>query len=83
VITATQVIATPREIPASRDFEQHVGAAILELKLEELELPSCTRFLIGQIRSSLRDHQRFFQQVGLLRNREPIIPPSVKRKLIT
>jgi len=49
-------------------------------RLDWLGLPECTSFLIAQTRSSLREHVRFFDRVGLLRkNRQPLIPARIRR----
>lgn len=53
----------------------------VQRKLEMFGLPVPTTFLISQIRLSLRDHLRFLQELKLLRDREPIISPDLRRKL--
>ena len=44
-----------------------------------LGLPECTTFVISHMRRSFRDDMRFLRRVGLLRNREPIIPSRIRR----
>ena len=51
----------------------------IEVKLDQLGLPSCTRFLVVQIRRSLRDHFRFLKEAGLLKNKPPLIPSRLRR----
>ena len=51
----------------------------IQSRLEWLGLPSCTSFLVSQIRRSLRDHLRFLKQAGLLRNKPPLIPSRLRR----
>jgi hypothetical protein len=48
-------------------------------RLDWLGLPSCTTFVISQIRAGFRDDMRFLERVGLLRNRKPLIPFRIRR----
>ena len=43
------------------------------------QIPECTTFTISHFRASLRDHMRFFERLGLLRNREPLIRSRIRR----
>ena len=53
--------------------------AQIQERLVWLGLSECTTFVISHFRRSFRDDMRFLRRVGLLRNREPLIPSSIRR----
>ena len=38
----------------------------------------CSSFVVSSIRGSLRDHLRFLRRVGLLGNKQPLIPSCIR-----
>jgi hypothetical protein len=51
----------------------------IQLRLDWLDLPPCTLFLIAQIRAGFRDDVRFLERIGMLRNKRPLIPSRLRK----
>jgi hypothetical protein len=51
----------------------------IQQRLGWLGLESCTTFLISCTRKSFRDDVRFLRRVGMLNDREPVIPSRIRR----
>ena len=59
-------------------LDDDLTAAQIQQRLEWLGLPETSLFLVSQIRGSFRRDLLFLKKVGLLRNKEPLIPDCIK-----
>ena len=74
-------MTTTRKTMTSKDVIRYLTLmnpdltnAQIQTRLEWLNLPECSLFVISSIRNSLRDDVRFLEKAGMLRNKYTTYP---------
>ena len=78
-MTTTRLLTSKDAIRFLTLMDADLTPAQIQQRLVWLGLPECTTFLISSIRRQFRDDVRFLRRIGMLNDREPLIPSRIRR----